>query len=84
MQHDDEIKICNNHEIQVPLLYTFKFDGYEYWCPYCGYKSGMFGAGKTVKIPGTDLLEQKEMWEAKAKSYLSDETKEWVYEIHTK
>lgn len=80
MQHDDEIKICDNHEKQVPLLWTFKFDGYEYWCPYCGYKCGMLGAGKTVKIPGTDLLEQKKYWEEKSKEYLSNQTDEWIYE----
>jgi hypothetical protein len=80
MQHDDEIRICENHKKQVPLLWTFKFNGYEYWCPYCGYKSGMFGAAKIVKIPSTDLLEQQKYWEEKAKDYLSDKTDKWTYE----
>lgn len=80
MQHDDEIRICDNHIKQVPLIWTFKFAGAEYWCPFCGKKSGMLGAGKIVKIPGTDLLEQKEIWENKAKPYLNGETDEWIYE----
>jgi hypothetical protein len=46
----NEIKICSNHqEYKVPLIWTFAFIGAEYWCPYCGYTSGMFGAGVNVK-----------------------------------
>ena len=80
MQHDDEIKICGRHEKKVPLIWTFKFPGAEYWCPYCGYTSGMLGAGINVKIPGTDLLQQKQYWEEKSKKYLSGEAKKWKYE----
>lgn len=48
MPHDD-IRICSNHqEYQVPLIWTFSFPGAEYWCPYCGYTAGMFGAGERV------------------------------------
>lgn len=80
MQHDDEIKICANHKNQVPLIFTFRFPGAEYWCPYCGYQSGILGAGINVKIPDTDLLEQREKWEKKAEDFLSGKTDSWDYE----
>ena len=45
-----EIKICENHpEFEVPLIWTFAFNGAEYWCPYCGQNSGMLGAGEDVE-----------------------------------
>lgn len=46
----ETIKICENHDYEVPLIYTFAFIGAEYWCPYCGYTGGMFGSGKDVKV----------------------------------
>lgn len=43
------IRICSNHpEYQTPLIWTFAFNGSEYWCPFCGYNHGMFGAGEEV------------------------------------
>ena len=43
------MKICSNHsEYQVPLIWTFAFNGAEYWCPYCGCNEGMLGAGENV------------------------------------
>lgn len=41
-------KICNNAEnkhLTTPMIFTFAFRGHEYWCPVCGYKTGMFVAG---------------------------------------
>ena len=72
-----KIKVCNCDE-KTPLLWTFKFDGAEYWCPRCGYTSGMFGAG--IDIESTPELEQSLIdWKGKSKPYLSDETEEWEY-----
>lgn len=74
---EDEIKVCRCDK-KTPLLWTFKFDGNEYWCPRCGYMSGMFGAG--INVPLTTELEQsKKDWEEKAKPYLSDEVDKWEY-----
>jgi hypothetical protein len=55
---ENDIKICPNHqEYQVPLIWTFAFSGAEFWCPYCGYKSGVLGAGKY--IPSTPELQER-------------------------
>jgi len=52
------MKICSGHsEYQTPLIWTFAFIGAEYWCPYCGYISGMLGAGTSV--PETPELEER-------------------------
>lgn len=75
--NEDQIKVCNCDK-QTPLLFTFKFQGAEYWCPRCGYTSGMFGAG--INIACTPELEKSlKDWREKAKKFLSDETKEWEY-----
>lgn len=80
LQDENKIKICERHEKQVPLLWTFKHDGYEYWCPHCGYMEGMFGAG--IDVPLTEeLIKEKEMWKEKAKPYLDGSTNEWIYAI---
>lgn len=74
----DTMKVCSCHEEQVPLIWTFKFDGKEYWCPACGYTSGMFGAGENV--PQTpELLASLKEWTEKALPYLRDEVDEWAY-----
>jgi len=73
------IKICDCHEKQVPLIWTFRHDGYEWWCPYCGYKEGMFGAGKDVPLT-VELTKQKEIWKKKAFKYLKGDTDDWTYE----
>lgn len=48
------MKICGNHEKQVPLISTYAFNGAEFWCPYCGYTGGFLGAG--VKVETTKEL----------------------------
>jgi hypothetical protein len=79
--NNNEIKVCGckEEEPQTPLLWTFKFSGAEYWCPSCGYTSGMFGAGTSVPIT-KELKKEKKKWEKKTKPYLSGETEDWVYE----
>ncbi len=55
MADKKEIKICSSHsDYKVPLIWTFAFNGSEYWCPYCGCQEGMMGAGKDV--PFTEAL----------------------------
>lgn len=51
MKETEIIRICKDHqeEFQAPLIWTFAFIGAEYWCPYCGRKEGMLGAGEKVK-----------------------------------
>lgn len=55
----EEIKICSNHQDdeQTPLIWTFAFNGSEYWCPACGANMGMFGAGENV--PWTQELQDR-------------------------
>lgn len=50
MSMKEEIKICYGHqdEQQTPLIWTFAFNGAEYWCPYCGASTGMLGGGDDV------------------------------------
>jgi hypothetical protein len=40
-----KIRVC---DCGAPLLWTFLYDGYEYFCMACGNKYGMLGAGKLV------------------------------------
>lgn len=65
-----EIRICNCHDKEVPLIWTFAFDGAEYWCPYCGYTCGMFGAGKVVKLT-PELKQSQKEWIKKTKPFLT-------------
>lgn len=75
---NETIKMCYRCG-KTPLLWTFKFVGAEYWCPSCGYTSGMFGAGQDV--PATEELKQlKQDWKEKALPYLKGETDIWEYE----
>jgi len=76
-EKEDEIKVCMCDE-KTPLIWTFKFNGKEYWCPSCGYTSGMFGAGIDIKST-PELKKSKKDWEEKAKPYLSGEVEEWEY-----
>jgi len=73
----DTIKVCFCDK-KTPLIWTFKFIGKEYWCPRCGYTSGMFGAGQNVPITN-ELKESLKDWKEKAKPYLSGKTEEWNY-----
>ena len=54
----DEIRICSNdHDVEIPLIWTFAFPRAECWCPVCDYTSGVLGAGKIV--PSTSELEAR-------------------------
>ena len=65
------MKICNNHldTRPTPLIFTFAFPSCEYWCPYCGYKSGMFGAGTQIEETPELVQREKDDWE-NAKPFL--------------
>lgn len=67
----EKLRACHKHpQRKTPLIWTFAFPGAEYWCPYCGYHSGMFGAGEW--IPSTLELEGIAMGdEAAARPYLA-------------
>ena len=41
-----KIKVCSN--CQFPLLWTFLYDGAEYYCLNCQSSEGMMGAGDDV------------------------------------
>lgn len=77
---EDTIKVCHcDFENPTPLLWTFKFQGAEYWCPSCGHTAGMMGAGKNIPVTYA-LKRAKVKWKQKAKSFLSGETENWEYE----
>ena len=45
--HDeDEVTVCDTHDTDVQLIWTFSFPYKEFWCPACGATYGMMGAGR--------------------------------------
>lgn len=49
---------CNeDHATETPLISTMAFNGYEYWCPFCGYQTGMMGYKNRITL--TPVLEKK-------------------------
>ena len=70
MEHDKkEIRICSRHHNQIPLIWTFAFNGSEYWCPYCGANYGMLGAGEMVEST-MDLKRAAVKWRQSTTEYL--------------
>ncbi len=64
-----EIRICSNHDYQVPLIWTYAFNGSEFWCPYCGFNGGMMGSGDLV--PETEeLIERRDKYKELSSEYL--------------
>lgn len=68
-EDEKEVKICSNHGYQVPLIWTFAFDGSEYWCPHCGFTGGMFGSGESV-TETQELFERKKKYKELSMEYL--------------
>lgn len=54
---EKEVKCCDQHEENVKLVWTYAFNGYEYWCPYCGENYGMLGAGETRALTFSECRE---------------------------
>ena len=46
---EDEVTVCDSHDTDTQLIWTFAFDYKEFWCPACGATYGMMGAGRNVK-----------------------------------
>lgn len=70
MQNADNILICSNHQsYPTPLIWTFAFNGSEYWCPFCGTTGGMFGAGKNVEITD-ELVSRNNLYTKASKEFL--------------
>lgn len=69
MESRDTIRICTEHDKEVPLISTFAFNGAEFWCPYCGATFGLFGAGE--KVEETEKhAETAKHYEAKSVDFL--------------
>lgn len=69
----EKIKICDRHNYKVPLIYTFAFNGAEYWCPYCGVSEGMLGAGKNIEVIPSEfekLTGRKQIYIDTSQNYL--------------
>ncbi len=65
------MKICSNHQdYQVPLIWTFAWNGYEYWCPYCGCHEGLMGAGESVDET-KELKKRLEFYKKATRDYLN-------------
>ena len=45
----EEIKVCSRCS-EIPMIWTFAFNGSEWWCPKCGKNEGMMGAGENIPI----------------------------------
>ena len=69
---DKYIKVCSSHmeTYVVPLIYTFAWNGSEFWCPFCNEHEGFMGAG-------LDVVETKEL-KNRAKLF-SKATKEYIH-----
>jgi hypothetical protein len=70
MNEVEKIRICSCHEEQVPLIWTFAFNGSEYWCPACGFNGGMLGSGTMVEST-KELKNSLETWKKKAEEFLN-------------
>lgn len=68
-EETEKIRICSNHEKEVPLIWTFAFPGAEYWCPYCGFTGGMLGSGELMNST-PELKRSLDEWKEKTKDYL--------------
>lgn len=68
------IRCCGEHlEYPVPVIFTFKWDYFEYWCPLCGRKYEFFDGFKYY--PDSEILKKRiKFFEEMSKDYLSDNT----------
>ena len=62
------MKICSEHEYEVPLIWTFSWNYNEYWCPYCDKHEGALGAGKEVEET-EELKKRLELFKEATKDY---------------
>jgi len=65
-----KIKVCSRegHEI-APLICTFAFRGYEFWCPVCGGKARIFDSTEeTIETP--ELIALGKAYKSRALPYL--------------
>lgn len=46
---EDEVTVCDHHDTDTQLIWTFSFPYKEFWCPACGATYGMMGAGRDAK-----------------------------------
>lgn len=69
----DTIRVCEaclflGAKREIPLIFTFAFNGFEYWCPYCGNKSDMFGG---EEVPWSEkLYNRRHRYKENFKPYL--------------
>lgn len=73
---ENKILICSQHSEQVPLLFTFKWNFKEYWCPHCGAKYEMFDNYKAVE-PTQELVDLETSNREKALPFLRNEVNEF-------
>jgi DNA polymerase III epsilon subunit-like protein len=77
-QNEFIIAICPNHSKKVPLIWTLIFPESVYWCPHCGYKTGMFGICKTASAT-PKLKKRKDFYRQISKPFLAGQVGAWLY-----
>lgn len=66
----DEIACCPNHDEYItPLLSTFAFPYREWWCPFCGYGTGLFGPVRSPRATA-ELSTRHDTYRAASRAYL--------------
>lgn len=59
---------CLKNEHEIPLIFTFAFNGHEKWCPFCGGVYDIFGS---TSIPwSVKLHNRRHRYEENFKPYL--------------
>lgn len=69
-----QTRCCSNHpEYTVPVIFTLKWDYYEYWCPHCGRNYEFFDGFEYYL--NDDILDRRiALFSDLSKDYLSDNT----------
>lgn len=63
-----QVPICDcKAPFEIPLMWTFVFKGFEFWCPYCGKSH----KDAPKKVKNTDELQKRlELYKKHSENYL--------------
>ena len=64
-----QINVCPKDHPVTPLIFTFAFNYNEYWCPGCGYLTGMFGHMREMST-SIELIAMHDDLKEKAEPFL--------------
>lgn len=57
MENKEIIRICTEHQKQIPLIFTQAFENKKYWCPHCGATYNDLTEKKITEL--TDTLKKR-------------------------